>query len=246
MTIGGNLDYGGQAAQSARFLTALAVDTVGAQTFDISSLIGPQDQALLVYWVASLGFTGLPCGVIAETVSPQVFFSGHTQLADGGQAILPYQGAVELYPTDIGGQIVVDNIGPGAIHIVGTLFVSAIVGPPYTIPIIRRPYIGAGSTTGQVTIGASSTGTLLAAPSSGTYYRIKSITFTSVAAPASANRVQFRRLTTHDVLWNAIITTAANQQFQWFMDQELDDGIEVVNPIASGLPITCTFETWPA
>lgn len=246
MTIGGNLDYGGQAAQSARFLAALAVDTVGSQSFDISSLIGPQDQALLVYWVATAPFTGLPCGVIAQTNAPPVFFSGHTQLADGGQAVMPFQGAVMLYPVNIGGTIIVDNIGPGAIHIVGTLFVSAIVGPPYTIPVTRRPYIGQGLGNGQVTALASSVTTILAAPSSGLYYRIKAITISSIAAPASANRVQLRDTATHTVFYVFVVTAVANFYDKWWTDYEMDAGIEVNNPIASGLVFTVAYELWQA
>lgn len=246
MTLGGNLDYGGQAAQSARFLTALAVDTVGAQTFDISALIGPQDQALLVYWVASLGFTGLPCGVIAQTVSPQVFFSGHTQLADGGQAILPYQGAVELYPTDIGGQIVVDNIGPGPIHIVGTLFVSAIVGPPYTIPIVRRPYIGQGLTTGNVTVTAGLTSTVLPAPSAGTYYRLKLFTWSLNVAPAAATKFIWQRLSDGAQVLSTSVPVAASQQSAVAMDLEWDDGIKALNQTSVNIPCNILYELWQA
>lgn len=245
MTIGGNLDYGGQAAQSARFLGALAVDTVGSQSFDISSLIGPQDQALLVYWVATAPFTGLPCGVICQTNAPPIFFSGHTQLADGGQAVMPFQGAVMLYPVNIGGTIIVDNIGPGPVHIVGTLFVSAIVGPPYTLPITRRPYIGQGLGV-SVAATAAATTTILPTPSAGTYYRLKFITLSSIAAPAAANRINLRGTVTHVTFMNIVVTAVANYFFSTPLDWETDEGVEFVNPIASAIPTTIAYELWQA
>lgn len=246
MTIGGNLDFGGQASQGTRFLTALAVDTVGAQSFDISSLVGPQDLALLVYWVGTAPFSGLPCGVIAQTNAPPIFFSGHTQLQDGGQAILPFMGAVMLYPVNIGGTIIVDNIGPGPIHIVGTLFVLALTSPPYAIPVVRGVYGGVGHNSGLISVAGGATTTIVPDPSSGTYYRIKCLNWSGFVAPAAVAGIQFERTDDFTVIWEGARAVVAVQGESTNPDMHLPAGIRVHNFSSQAVFITIMYEIWQA
>lgn len=244
--LAGALDWQAQSAQTLRYYGAFPFDTFGAQNIDITSQVGPNDQALLIYVVQNVGFTGLPVGLLVQGNTPQMFFSGETLVADQASGVLPFAGAMI---TGISGQtatLIVSNATTGPVHVQGTLYVFALTTLPVVTPVVKNQYIGQGATTGQVTIGASSTGTLLAAPGEGTYYRIKHIGFTTVAAPASANRVQVRALTTHAVLFSFVLTATANQTLSFPFDFQWSDGIEVNNPIASALPMSCIYEVWNA
>lgn len=241
----GNVDFMGQSAQTLRFVGALAVDTVGSQNIDISALLAPNDQALLFYWVANLGFTGLPCGVLVQTNSPTIFFTGHTQLADGAQATLPFSGTLAVGDLNAGATVIVDNIGPGAIHIQGTLYTFAFTAPPIVLPVIRRPFIGAGAVVNH-TVTTATTQTVLAAPSAGTYYRLKSLNWSLNVAPAAATKVIWQALSTGLPIASTTAVVAASDWRQITLDLEWDDGVTVNNQTSVNVPCEIAYEVWPA
>lgn len=227
-------------------MTSILVDTVGAQTVDLSPFISANDQALLVYWIAGLGFGGLPCGVLVETITPQAFFTGHTQIPDQGQALLPFAGNLALISGGAGAQIVIDNIGPGAIHISGSLFIFALGTLPLTIPVQRRFYIGAGKATGNVGVAAGATGTILAAPSAGLYYRLKLLSIRLTAAPAAAGFAVFQRLSDNVIMHEWSTSLAVGQSLHIPLDLEWDDGVALNNASGVAAGGAILYEVWQA
>lgn len=246
MTLPGNIDYQGQSAQSVRFLGGLAVDTVGSQAIDISNLIAPSDQALLFYWVAVAPFTGLPLGVLCKTNAPPIFFTGETQIPDGGQAIMPFQGQMVLNPVNIGATVLVDNIAGGGLHVAGTLFAFALTAPAYVLPITKGVLIGQGQTTGNIGCAAASITTVLATPLAGQYYRIKLLTFRLTAAPAAAANITWQTLLTAALMTQFICTVAASQSQTIAMDMEWHDGIRLNNGSNVLIGATILYELWQA
>lgn len=244
MTLPGSPDYQGQVAQTVRFVNSYHFDAFPTTTVDFSADVLPNDEALLVFYVADVAFAG---DVIVATVvgtSPALAFGGATQVPDGGSFTVPFAGALIVGGPSATATFSLQT-GAGSIpEVKGTLYVFAYQAPAVVLPLIKRSLIGKGQTTGRVTISGASTQTLLVGPQTGTYYRIKLLGFTVVGAPTSANRVEIQTLTSPQTIVAWAISTAANQEHITTLDLELDDGIQVVNAVTSAVTITCAYEIW--
>lgn len=244
--LGGAPDFQAQTAQSLRLIKIIDVDTFGSQNVDLSDLIAPNDQALLCYWVGASGFGGLPCGVIAQTIAPPIFFTGHTQVADQGQALLPFAGNLTTTGAGTGAQLIIDNIGPGAIHILGTMYVFGVTTLPLIIPVVRRFYIGEGRSSGAVNVLTANTTTILAAPSSGLYYRIKCLSVRIAAAPAASARISWNGGAAVAAFVEHQCTVVAGQTFNVAMDWETESLISLTNNTSVTISGCIAYELWQA
>lgn len=244
MGVPGALDWQRQTAQTLRLIDTAALTITTPQAVNVTSLVGPNAQGLVLFWVASLASTGQGVVVQVEDQLNGVSFNTPANLPDGGTLTVPFYGSIFLQGGGHVAQINVSRLVGDPSPLNGTLYVFEATAPVTVIPTIRRDQIGFGVSSGQVTIGASSTTTLLAAPPTGSYYRLKFFTFTTIAAPASANRVQVKGLTSGSILFDFVVTATANQMFTCSLDWQTDDGVSVTNPIASGLPCTMMAEQW--
>lgn len=244
MTMPGAQDFQGQVAQSLRFVNSYHFDANAVATIDITADVFVNDEGLFIYYAADAGFAGDAVGVRVRSTAPAIKFCDYTLLLDGANISVPFAGSVVSGVPGSTALIDVESANPLVNDVQGTLYVFAYTGPPVTLPATRRQYIGGGAASGQVTITASSTQPLIAAPQLGTYYRIKSLGFTTVAAPPAAGRISVRNLTNHLILWSFVVPALANQTFTWTGDWETDDGLEVANGLTAGAPMTCMYEIW--
>lgn len=246
MGVPGALDWQAQIAQTLRLIKTATPTITTPQSIDITSVVGPNAQGLTMFWVAALANTGQACAVQVGDGLNDVAFNSLAELPDGGVLTVPFFGSIFTLGGGHTATVTVQRLSGDPSPLNGTLYIFENTAPVTVIPTTRRDQIGQGQTTGQVNIAGSSTQTLLAAPPTGMYYRIKGIGWTTVAAPASTNRVQVQRLSSGDTLFSFVVTAVANQTINNFFDIELDEGIKVNNAVTSTLPMTCMYELWRA
>jgi len=244
VTLGGALDFQGNAAQSQRYLGAFAINTSTSQNIDITALIGPNDQAVVCVWAASGLF--LTNAVEVDLVGaslPGGSITSH-QLGDGQTVTMPFVCAV--IPNTVGATLGL-TVSPGTgttPPATGTLHVLAQTAPPTVTATIRSDLYGAGATTSLVTVNAGATTTVLGLPSAGTFYRIKLLSWALVVAPAAAVALSWQLISTSATLFRTALAAAASQQSNIAIDLALNDGIKFVNPSSLNIPCSIAYEVW--
>lgn len=231
-------------ASSVDFLGAQAINTNGTQNIDITALILPSHVGLLFVWVASLAYLGGGVVVSVDASLNSVRLVPATLIGDGGETTEPFPG---IYITDNAGNTCTLNVSlpagtPGPA--LGNLLVFGVNATPLSIPSIRQSQIGRGKTTGAVTVAATSTVTVLAAPAAGTYYRIKLMSWRSNTGGASIQPILFIALGTGAVLGPTEITTAGGLFVNIACDFEWEDGIQVLNNSSTGISVAIVYELW--
>lgn len=246
MGVPGALDWQAQSAQTFRLISTSNLTITTPQVVNVTSLVGPNAQGLTCFWVAALASAGQGVTIQVGDQLNGVAFNSPAGVADGGTLTVPFYGSIFQQGGGHLAQIVVSRLTGDPSPLNGTLYVFECTAPVTVIPTIRRDAIGQGLSTGQVTIAASSTQTLLANPPDGHYYRIKGVGWSTVAAAGSAGRVSVQGLNSGLALFQFVITTAVQQDKNFFFDIELDEGIRIVNGVTSGIPMTCMYELWSA
>lgn len=245
MTLPGANDFSAQVAGTIGLIDKISVSLTLPQAFDLTSVLLTNAYGVLVVWQADpsqIGQTilvGLDAGEGSSPLGQQ------TLLQDAGEVLIPFPSAIVTADSAATCSISLQRPSGAPNPTIGILTVFAVMAPTLVIPHIRRQWIGKGQTTGQGTAAGSGVTTILAFPPPGTYYRIKSLTVGATAAPSSANRLQLRNLTTHDVITFFQVTTTANYKDTWNTDWETDDGLELNNPVTSGIVYALAYELWP-
>ena len=244
MTLGGTLDFQGQNAQSLRFLTSATINTNAVQNVDLTNAIGPMDQGLVLAWVATAGFSGLPLAISAQANLPTIFFAPECRVADGTTIVLPFIGGL-VSAGGVGG-ITINAKPPSDVGgtATGTLFVFALTAPPTIIPSIRRPFIGQGLTNGSVNVGAGATTAVLAAPPDGQHYRLKALSVFVLAAPAAVQRVSWVRTDSAQVMISQPFLAAAGQVWNIPLDLQWDFGLSLTNNTSVTVTTGVLYELW--
>lgn len=241
--LSGAPDFQAQTAQSLRFVGNFAVNVLISQSFDLSDLVTPNDQAILVFWQASAASTGFNLNVLVTSNLPQNFFTGASVIADQGQALFPFPGQLVTGPINSGLSLVVGADGPPFVITTGDVFVFAVTSNVYTTPVIRRALIGIGNTAnGNVLAGATTA--ILGPPTIGTYFRIKHLSAFTLAAPAAAARVSFLNTLTAGILLSAPFAAAVNQSINEPLDVQWDQGISVTNNTSVTVTTAIVYERW--
>lgn len=234
----------GQSAQSLRFISSTTVNTNISQLIPIDTLTAPQDQGLCIFWAGTGIYTGFPVTVGLQSLGTFNFAYADIQIASGNFGIFPYNGQMVTQGlTGVVNVIAFPTSGIGT-PLTGILTVFGITGPPVVIPYQKRDYIGQGTTTGNKTVNAGTTATVLAPPLDGTYYRIKALGWSLNVAPAAATKLIWQDSLSGAVILGTSVPVAASQMNVITLDIEWNSGIAANNQTSLNIPCSILFETW--
>jgi hypothetical protein len=242
----GNLDWQSQTAQTLRLIDTGHVVANPTDTQDITALVGPNAQGLVFFWVAALASVGQ--GITLQVVAQpdDVTFNTLAAIPDGGTLTVPFYGSIFRQGTGATAAVNVSTLTGDPTPLTGTLYTFEATGPVTVIPTIRRDVIGRGVASGPLNIGAAATGTLIAAPPSGSYYRLKMVTIRSSAALAAVAPAQVQQLTSGTAFAQVEFTTATGQTFILPFDLQMDDGVKIQNQTSVTIVATAAYEIWRA
>lgn len=244
MSLGGTLDFQGQSAQSLRFLESIAVNTNLAQNANIDTLLAPMDQGIVLFWLASGAYLGNPITVFSQGSAAGALFSNESRIQSGRFISVPMLGQVAVSalvtPITLVIQRPADQIGPA----LGTLLVFAQTAPVDVNAVKRWDDLGHGFPNPTTNAAATTTATILAPPAAGTYYRIKSVSWWTLTAPAANQRV-----TWNDNAGGVIAGTMGGPTFplqsQVFLDIENGTGVTITNNLSVTITAVVAAELWP-
>lgn len=237
-------DFQAQNAQSLRFLTAVTVNTIATQQFDLSNLIAPNDQGFVFFWVGIGPGVGRSIVYLLQANLPTINLSTNARIFDGRYSTVPMFGSLFTAGQVAGITLFVNPPvdDPGLIG--GQIFIFALTGPPSTISVVKRDLIGQGLTTGNVAIPTVATTSILPIPPDGMYYRIKLLAWSIGAVTAANTGVRWQRSDTHAAL-TQYTTLAVGSQTQVIpLDCEWDFGLEVNNGSNQGGFASVLYEQW--
>lgn len=245
MTFTGAPDFQSQNALTVTEVASLAVDIVGLTAFDITAAIQPYHQLLLIFWDAAFIDAGASIVLQVGMSLNGTSFRGKTLVGDGNYLVVPFSG--QLITENAGNTLSVNAQPPdgGPAHITGTLTVLAFTTMPFVIPITTldtQPSV-AGAT--NVSVASGGTSTILPAPPTGEYYRVKMIGMTTGAAlPAAGGAVTVREIGSTGGWWQ-LRTTGAAQSDNTPCDIITTVGLEAVNAASAAVFVRAVAEAWP-
>ena len=245
MTFAGAPDFQGQNAETTTPMGALAVNTAGPQTFDITSSVQPHLQGILLFWSAAFGSAGEAVVVTVEQTTNATVFRGPSLVRDGGFLMVPFEGRLI---TDVIGnalQVIADVPTGGASPLVGTLTVVGLTHTPLVLPGAPAQLVGFTTVTGNVTVLAGATTTILAAPQAGTYYRVKLLSYITSVTPAGGLALQWSTLNGGVTFANFTSVATLRDSGVLACDFILNDGVTFRNATAVTYQGTIIAEQWP-
>lgn len=246
MTIAGSPDWQRQAVGTATPIATIAVNTAGAQTTDITALLLPYHCALQLFWAASAGGGGGPVLVEVVTGSGVITPLDFTQIQDGGAVVTPLAARVI---TDNAAETLLVTAGPvvgGPSPVVGTLLVYAYSVPPLVVVTRRLNFEGLGFSSGSVSVLAGATTPVLPVPPTGTYWRVKYMSYHFLAAPVASSRAQFQGTGSGTAITFNRFQALADAGLDVPVDFQWNDGISLQNNTAQTAAAVIVAELWPA
>lgn len=236
-------DFNVKASPGLDLIGTFNINTGGTQSIDISALVQPSHEGVIMYWVASLASLGQGILVQIGASFNSLGVTEQTRIFDGGTYIDNIPGALL---TSVSGNIttLLVNIVPGdPAPVTGVLMVLGINGSPLIVNGTRHSQIGHGQSSGTHGAGAGAIATILAAPAPGFYYRLKMITW-GWGTPAAAHANFFVEDLGGVQLLHGVVSTVADQQFFVPMDIEWDGGVRFNNASTITINGTVLYELW--
>ena len=245
MTLAGAPDFQTQNAPTFTPLGNLAINGAAPVTLDVGPVVFPYHQALMFYWVASPISAGSPILASCTLGLSSLPIAQPTNIADGGSTQFALPGAlivnnsttcvVQIQPSPLG-------VSP----VTGSLFIFGLTVNPLSIPVVRREYIGLGHAVGNVNIALGTTGTVLPAAPSGSYYRIKHLSArANGAAPAAAALNAWTDLSLGTQLSYYRTQGLVNEVDDTEVDVECFGGLSYNNGSTSAFRCSVWYELWP-
>lgn len=188
-------DYQSQQAQTVSNLGPVTVTGNVTQFVDLTGVLQPYHQTLWVHWKATTTYTGNGV-LLTVSDSPGIeFIQPLTLLPDGGGTYIDCN-AQWANGLPLGGPLLTISVPagvPGTME--GTLQIVAFTEliPNIPVPHIPTPFNTTGM--GNVSVLTLATTTIKPAAASGTYHRVKMLSWAANAAPAAVAALQFELAT---------------------------------------------------
>lgn len=244
MTLAGAPDWQTQQASAITPVGTLAVNTSTSQSLDVTAGILPYHAALQIYWIASLASVGEAVQVGVNATLNSASFLPSTLIGDGDMTICSVPGR---YVTDnAGNTLTVTAAVPsgGAKPLQGTLLVFAISDLAVVQTKTSASLVGFGNTA-TASCPTLSTVTLLAAPISGQYYRLKMVALLGPSTAPTANAsVAINPLTFLGSLLPLRADGTGHQAVQLPLDLQWSDGLQIANNTNGTYTGYVAYETW--
>lgn len=236
-------DFSLKGAPPLDYLGSFAINTSGTVPFDLTSLITPAHNGLVIFWIASLVYIGGSVYVEVDASLNVTAVIPASLILDGGTLIAPFNGV--YFTANAGNTCTMEVSMPfgAAGPATGTILVFGVNATPLVVPAIRRSQIGRGTSTGAISVGSGATVTILDTPPAGTYYRIKCLTAIYTAAPAASVRCAWLFGVTGSGVEYAP-STAAGQTFNTPMDFEFDGRTQYLNGVSQSARCSIAYELW--
>lgn len=214
------------------------------QSFDLTSLIQPNYQTFTIFWVAALASAGAPISVLISSSFNSVTFLGPTRIGDGNFTVGAVPGAYLAADPSVTFTLTASAPTGGASPIGGTLIVFASTAPPAQIGVVRGDLIGFGQVA-NVSVPGTGAATILAAPPTDRYYRIKTVWAEAPNPGVSAGAsLAVQRLSDLAPFLGFRADGTATQNLNFPMDVAWFDGLRGANNAASAWSMGVVYEVW--
>lgn len=242
-TIGGAADFQTPVGESLQLLVAQPINFGLPSSFDLTPQSLPNVQGLLFVWQADV--TQVGNGILIDvTVGSALRIQPTTLIPDQGQVIVPLPLGIVTGVTGSTCLVGTTRVTGAPSPLIGTLFVFGMMSNPVALTSTRLSLIGRGNTTGAVAVANAATTTVLAAPASGTYYRIRAVSVVPAVAPTSTFRWDLQRLTDHLSVLSGTITATLSGNVPFGVDLENETGLELHNLSSVILNCVIAYELW--
>lgn len=237
-------DWIGGSSAPVDYLTTMAVNTVGAQTLNITSLLNPSYTALLFVWHPT-GAAGGDSALVSVSSTPAgPLFAPESNVFPDTQLFVPFDSQYYLNNPTISATVTVLPAAGSVTPMTGSLDIFGVMGTGLVIPVIRQQFIGTGKETGSVNVATTTTGAILSPPQFGFYYRLKMLSWWTTSAPAAAQRVSWINDTTGKILLGTAGGASAPQQSQVACDIYNDGGVDLLNNLSVTISAVVAYELW--